>query len=90
MKTSDLLAELDALTEKEYAQLRGIGIAALRNERARGGGPAYTRNGRMILYPKAKLREWLAQRTVTPDALNAPTLIDGTPGRRRRARKVAS
>ena len=64
MAKSGLAAEFDYATEKEVATLRGKSIDSIRNDRYAGRGPVWIKDGNRVLYPKAKLREWLAARTV--------------------------
>jgi hypothetical protein len=47
------------LTDDEAARQRGKSTRALRDERQRGIGPPYTRDGRRILYPVDGFRDWL-------------------------------
>jgi hypothetical protein len=87
MTSVDLKTQLGLLEDGEVAAFRGMTIASLRNERARGAGPPYQRLGRKIFYPVDKLRAYLAASTVTP--ARAPSLIDGRK-RRRAAQDVAT
>jgi hypothetical protein len=83
MASIDLKSEFSYVEEDEYAKLRGVEIQALRNERAKGKGPPYTKIGRKVVYPREALRKYLAASTVTPK--RPPTLIDG-PSKRSKAR----
>ncbi|MGO8858973.1 MAG: hypothetical protein ACLQO1_25240 [Steroidobacteraceae bacterium] len=78
---ADIKRLLDLIDDHEFALLRGIGIGALANERSHGKGPPYQKTGRKIFYPLAEVRKFLTASTVHP--VNAPTLIDGGPRRRR-------
>jgi hypothetical protein len=85
----ELKARLGLLEESEACALQDMTLPSLRNQRARGMGPPYTRIGRKVFYPIDKLRAYLAAATVTPT--RAPTLIDGSGKRRgRRAESAAS
>ena len=50
--------------EAELARQRGISTLSLRSERARGGGPPFTKDGRRILYSVEGFRAWLKAREV--------------------------
>jgi len=67
--------ELGYLSEKEYADLRGVKISTIRTERAVGKGPPYTKVGRDIVYPLVQLRTYLAASTQTPP--KTATLLNG-------------
>ena len=51
-------------TTTEAAELRRSKVAALESERARGVGPRFVKNGRLVLYPGQYLIEWFESRTV--------------------------
>jgi hypothetical protein len=82
MSSVDLKSTLGVAEETDVAALLHMTLPSLRNQRARGMGPPYTRIGRKVFYPIDKLRKYLAQSTVTPG--RAPTLIDGSGKRRSR------
>lgn len=71
----ELKARLGLLEESEACALQDMTLPSLRNQRARGMGPPYTRIGRKVFYPIDKLRKYLAESTVTPT--RARSLIDG-------------
>jgi len=72
---SDLKSDLGLITEAELADLRGIKVRTLRDERSRGVGPPYTKIGKAIFYPLKSLREYTAKRAVVPTKAN--TLVNG-------------
>lgn len=53
-------------TEDEYAQIKGVTVAAVRAERAAGLGPKYVKLARKIFITDEAIREEIAARTVTP------------------------
>ena len=61
---SDLLEGY--VTEAEVAAARGIGIRALRAERARREGPPFVRVSRQIYYERAAFRAWLKSLEIRP------------------------
>ena len=77
----DLKKLLNYIDEAEYAQFRRVKVSALRNERAKGLGPPWTRDGRRVLYSVSGVRDFLAAKTVKP--AQTPTLLHGN--RRRRS-----
>lgn len=79
----DLYELLGDMPEEAYAKFRDVQVAALRNERAHGKGPPYTKVGRKIYYSVEGIRKYHAAHTVTPGASKS-TLIDGV---RRRSRR---
>lgn len=79
-----LKAELGLRDEAEVAEMRGLKIPALRNERCKGLGPPYTRIGKKIFYPLETLKKFLAASTVTPS--RPTTLVNGNRPRAKRAR----
>ena len=79
---SQLLKELGYVPEHDLAASIGNEVGTLRNWRAKGIGPAYTRAGGQIVYPLDAIRDWLADNRVTPEPL--PGLIE--PGTRRGGR----
>ncbi len=54
------------ITEQEAARQRGKSERCLRDERQRGVGPPYTRDGRKVLYDIAKFRAWLRANECIP------------------------
>jgi hypothetical protein len=78
----DLTQELGLISEAAYAKLRDKAIGSVRNERARGDGPAYVKLGRQVLYPLAAVKAYIAANTVSPS--KQPTLVTGTITRGRR------
>lgn len=59
------------LTTREAASVRRVTVNHLANERSRGCGPPYIKDGGRILYPADKLREYLNSRLVDPAARKA-------------------
>lgn len=53
-------------TEEEYAQIKGVTVAAVRAQRAAGLGPKYVKLGRKIFITDEAIREEIAARTVVP------------------------
>ncbi len=61
------LANPDALLlPREVAELRHTTENALAQERWRGRGPRYVRDGRRVLYRAADLADYIAANTITP------------------------
>lgn len=54
------------LTEQEAADFLRVTRRAVRNWRVLGRGPAYTKAGAKVLYPRRALEAYLKARTVTP------------------------
>jgi predicted DNA-binding transcriptional regulator AlpA len=57
------------------AAFTGLAVATLAKLRCLGGGPAYIKLGRRVLYRRADLSEWLSARRVantTEAALSLP------------------
>jgi hypothetical protein len=77
---ADLYSELGYATEEAVSVLLEVKLVTLRNQRAKGIGPPYSKTGKTVLYPIDGLRRWLAGNTVTPEA-TAPTMIEGAPRR---------
>ena len=50
------------LDEAEVARRLGRSTSTLQKDRLRGSGPPYILIGRLVRYPEAWLREWLAER----------------------------
>ena len=76
---SEHLARLGYLTEEQYAEIRGITVASVRNERTAGRGPDHVKLGARVVYPVKALEAWMASRTVSTSV----PFIAG--GRRRRS-----
>lgn len=55
------------LTTEEVAAIRRRQPDSVRQERIRGQGPPYVRDGRRILYPRSALEQWMAARLITPE-----------------------
>lgn len=74
------LRDLGFYETEEVAALVGAKLLTLRNWRASGKGPPYTKvHGTRIVYPVNEFKQWLASRTVK--SRNEPTLVHGS-GRR--------
>lgn len=56
------------LTPKEVGEMRRRSEAALAQERKRGNGPPYVKDGQRVLYPADELEAWLADNLVGPAA----------------------
>lgn len=80
----DISREFDLLSEAEYANLTGRKIQAVRNERAKGRGPAFVRLGRTVKYRRSDVSAWIASRLVDPGN-TVPTLVHGIHRRGSRA-----
>jgi hypothetical protein len=61
-----LADELGLISEDDYAAFRRITLPALRNERWKGKGPAYTKVGGRVFYYRASIRQHADARAVTP------------------------
>jgi len=74
---STLAADLDLVTEQDYASLRGVELATLRNERAKKIGPPFVVLGRVVYYPKSAIMDLIkaSTRLAEPKA----TLINPKP-----------
>jgi hypothetical protein len=72
--TTNLIDVFDLATQEEVAELRGVKLPHLRNERSLGKGPTYVKLGNKILYPRKELRKFIDRNTVTPKT--ATTLAD--------------
>jgi hypothetical protein len=77
------------MSEADYAKLTDRDIAAIRNERSKGRGPAFVRLGRVVKYPRKAVADYIAAQTVTPGKADAPTLIDGDRRRGTRSAQAA-
>jgi hypothetical protein len=55
------------LLPRDVAEFRHTTENALAQERWRGNGPRFIRDGRRVLYRAADVAEYLAARTVTPE-----------------------
>jgi excisionase family DNA binding protein len=58
---------MSLMTTKQAAELLSISHRTLESMRLKGGGPVYTKVGRLVRYPSAAIDEWLLlnQRTST-------------------------
>lgn len=64
MKQQDIT--LDALMSPgEVAEYRGVSVKALTQERYRGTGPRFVRDGRRIRYRAKDVAAWIDANTVT-------------------------
>ncbi len=81
--TVDLDNQLGLVSEHEVCALRNMKLGSLRNERARGKGPAFVKLGRSVKYPLAGLRAYVAANAIDPSK-TAPTLAAPHAGRRPR------
>lgn len=81
---NDLTIEFGLATPEQVAKLRGIATSTLANERAQGRGPAFVKLGSKVMYPRAGLRKYIEQNTITPERSRS-TLVTGKQQRRRRA-----
>jgi hypothetical protein len=78
------------MTEREFTDLMnaemaavftGLAVATLAKLRCLGGGPAYLKLGRKVVYRRADLTDWLDARRVantTQAALRLPRRLDDT------------
>jgi Helix-turn-helix domain len=65
------------------ASLTGLAVATLAKLRCCGGGPAYLKLGRKVLYRPSDLADWLNARRVvntTEAALSLPSRLTGAVG----------
>ncbi len=85
---SDLETQLGLIPEAQYAEMRDVQLSALRNERAKGLGPPYVKDGRRVFYPIDGLREYIAKQARTPSKVS--TLIDGGTRKRRSQPQAAA
>lgn len=56
----------DLLTEREYAEQRGVSLRTVQRERQLGVSPAYVKLGRATYYRRAAIEAWLRAKEVTP------------------------
>jgi hypothetical protein len=77
---TDLKVRLDLVEESEFAELRGMKLNALRNERSRGGGPPFFKVGRKCFYQFEAVKAFIEGGKITPT--RTPTLIEGNNRRR--------
>jgi hypothetical protein len=63
---TSLADDFGLIIEDAFAVLRGVTKEALRNERSRGDGPAFTKLGQRVFYYRESIEKYLAARTVTP------------------------
>jgi hypothetical protein len=75
MDEPNLRGRLGLLHEQEVADMRGISLRALRNERYRRQGPAFVRMSNKVFYRIEHLKKFIEASTVKPSS--ARTLIDG-------------
>ena len=54
------------VNEQEAAKFIGLAVSTLRNRRCLGVEPAYFKVGRKVVYSLAELRQWMAERRITP------------------------
>jgi hypothetical protein len=52
--------------ERELARERGKGLRALRDERQRGDGPPYLKDGKIVRYSIEDWRAWLKAKEIVP------------------------
>ena len=71
------------VSEQEAARQRGKSERCLRDERLRGLGPPWTRDGRKILYDIAKFRAWLRANEINPVRSSEPERRRAPAGRKR-------
>lgn len=60
------------LTDEQMAEVRGKSLRAQRDERLKGIGPSWTRDGRNVLYSVDGYRSWLASNARQPVREPAP------------------
>ena len=66
---SELMAALPPLaTTQALAAATGIPVGTWASWRSLKSGPAFTKAGSRVLYPRAAVVRWLAERTVDPEA----------------------
>lgn len=58
----------ELLTPQQVADYRGTTVAVLAQERHKGTGPKFIRDGRRIRYRASDIRDYLDANTETPDA----------------------
>jgi hypothetical protein len=78
--SADLQTQLGLVPEATYAKMRDVDIRALQNERAKGLGPPFVKDGRAVFYPLAQLRKYIAKQARAPS--KTKTLVNG--GNRKR------
>ena len=62
------------LTEREYAELRGVSVRTIQRERAARRGPPFIKLGKKVYYRKAAIEGWLiAQEQTQPRAIRRAT-----------------
>ena len=80
MTNSDCNFDADApLDTVAAAKLVGLAVATLAKLRCLGGGPAYLKLGRKVVYRRADLADWLGARRVantTQAAIRLPRRLD--------------
>ncbi|SON63399.1 hypothetical protein MSIMFI_04929 [Mycobacterium simulans] len=68
MSTANLPKLDELLTPQQVADYRGTTVAVLAQERHKGTGPRFIRDGRRIRYRASDIRAYLDANTQTPDA----------------------
>lgn len=71
MTQKELIGD-DWIPEEEMAKLRNKTSGTLKKERCLGGGPPWTKDGRMILYSRIGYREWLEKKSVSDNKTPQP------------------
>ena len=54
----------DYITEKQYAEMRGVSTRTIMRERSGGNGPPFIKLGKVIYYRKEALKAWLLAQEV--------------------------
>ena len=54
----------DYITEKQYAEMRGVTILTIQRERHAGIGAPFTKLGRIVYYRRAAIDQWLLDQEV--------------------------
>ena len=55
------------MTEKEYAELRGVCVRTIQRERIAGKGAPFIKLGRFVCYRRASVDRWLLDQEVSHD-----------------------
>lgn len=58
----------ELLTPQQVADYRGTTVAVLAQERHKGAGPKFIRDGRRIRYRASDIRDYLTANTETPSS----------------------
>ena len=72
-------ANTDIMDSAMAAVFTGLAVATLAKLRCRGGGPAYLKLGRKVVYQRVDLADWLSARRVANSmqaALRLPRRLD--------------